>query len=80
VSDTIKMAEWEMVERVEEANNFRILAGSSNDFNSVCADPNTTLSSGTLYITNDYINTVEHDKLIDSREVADPISDINVKL
>lgn len=75
--DTIKISEWEMVERSEEANNYRILAGSSNNFNNVWADPFTTIVSGTVYATNDYLSIIENDILIDYREATDIVSDIN---
>lgn len=78
-NDQIKIAEWEMVERVEEANSVRILAGSTNDINNIWADPTTTINSGTLYMTNDALNTIEYEKLI-QYTVVSGVDDFNVKL
>jgi len=73
-ADIIKMAEWEMVESAEEFNNFRILAGLSNNINNIWADPTTTINSGTLYITNEAFNTIEYDKLIHHVDLDAPES------
>jgi hypothetical protein len=78
--DKIKIAEWELVERVDEVNTFRILSGTSNDINNVWADYNTTVDSGTVYIGNNLISVVEFDKLINSITVSGSISDFNVRL
>jgi len=71
-ANQIKIAEWEMVESIGEINNFRILAGSSNNMNNIWADPTTTINNGTIYITNEYFNTVEYDKLIHHTDLDAP--------
>lgn len=78
--DTIKIAEWEMVEKVSESNNFRILEGSSANVNNVWADDTATFESGNVYITNDKLNVVLDDMLIESTTPADTVDDMNVKL
>jgi len=78
-NDQIKIAEWEMVEAVEESNSIRILGGSTNDINNIWADSTTTMNSGTLYMTNDVLNTVGYEKLIQSTTVSG-VDDFNVKL
>lgn len=80
-NNQIKMAEWEMVERIEEASNYRILSGSTNNMNNVWAEPDTTISSGTLYITNENFNTVStrDNNLIEYSTVSGIVSDFNVK-
>ena len=76
----IKMAEWEMVERIEEADNLRILGGSTNDINNIWADPNTAISSGVVYITNDEFNSAVDEKLLDNSELPLDADDFNVRL
>lgn len=75
-----KMAEWEMVERSDEIYNVRILAGNTNDVNNIWADPNTTINSGTLYLTNEKLNTIEYEKLADYTTVSEAVADFNVRL
>jgi hypothetical protein len=77
--DIIKMAEWEMVERSEEQYNIRVLDGSTNNINNIWADPTSTISSGTVYFTNDKFSTVEFDKLIYYATVSGAVDDFNVK-
>jgi len=79
-NDQIKMAEWEMVERVDETFNSRILAGTTNNINNIWADPNTTINSGTLYMTNDEFNTIEYEKLIHYATVSGAVEDFNIRL
>jgi len=79
-SDQIKLAEWEMVEKVEESNSARILAGNVININNIWADPSATISSGTIYITDDVFNTVEYEKLIEYTTVSGVVGDFNVKL
>lgn len=76
----MKIAEWEMVERTDEIYNIRILAGSTNNINNIWADPNTTISSGTLYIANEELSTVEYEKLIEYATVSGAVADFNVRL
>jgi hypothetical protein len=77
--DIIKIAEWEMVERTEELNTYRILAGNTNNFNSVWASPTASFDSGYYYMTNDVFNTVLINELIEYSTVSGTVSDINVK-
>lgn len=77
--DGFKMAEWEMVERIEESNSYRILGGSTNDFNSVWTAPGTNFNSGYFYTVNDVLNTIRVDELIESTTVSGSVSDINAK-
>jgi hypothetical protein len=79
-TDQIMIAEWEMVERVEEADNYRILAGSNNNINNIWADPTSSKDSGTLYVTTDVFNTIENEKLIDYITISGSVDDFNVKL
>jgi hypothetical protein len=77
----MKIAEWEMVERTEEAFNVRILGGTTNNINNIWADPTSSIDSGTVYFTNDQFNTVEHDKLIHYASPTNSgIDDFNVRL
>ena len=69
-----------MVESVDEANNIRILGGSTSNINNIWADPNTTINSGTMYVTNEEFNTVEYEKLISYTTVSGSVADFNVKL
>jgi len=79
-NDQMKMAEWEMVERVDEANSVRILGGSTNNINNIWADLTTTITSGTSYMTNDVLNTVEYEKLIQYATVSGAVDDFNIRL
>jgi len=78
--DKIKMSEWEMVERSEEAYNVRVLDGDTNYINNIWADPTSTLSSGTVYFTNDKFSTVEFDKLIHYATLSGAVDDFNIRL
>jgi len=79
-TDQIKMAEWEMVERSDEADNIRILYGTTNNISNIWADPTTTLRSGVIYIFNDVLNTVVDEKLASYTTISGAVSDFNVKL
>ena len=79
-NDQIKIAEWEMVETVAEADSIRILSGTTDNINNIWADPGATISSGTMYVANDMFNTVEYDKLIAYTTMSGAIDDFNVKL
>jgi len=78
-TDQIKIAEWEMVERIEELDSVRILGGSTNNISNIWADPTTTINNGTMYMTNDVFNTIEKEKLIQSAIIAS-VDDFNVRL
>lgn len=77
-TDQIKISEWEMVERAEESDSYRILVGSNNNINSIWTASGTGYNSGYIYITNDYINTIFNNELIEYSTISGSISDINV--
>jgi len=78
--DIIKISEWEMVERIEEASVYRILSGSTSNINSVWADNGTNYDTGHFYVVNDKINTIKVNYLVETTAISGTISDINVKL
>lgn len=77
--DIIKISEWEMVERVEEATVYRILGGSTSNINSIWADESTTYDSGHFYIVNDALTTVKVNELVEVVTISGTTSDINIK-
>jgi hypothetical protein len=78
--DRIKIDEWEMVTKVAEEDNFRILNGELSVINNIWADPTTTFEEGNVYITNDKFNVVMHNTLIESTTVSGVVSDMNIRL
>lgn len=76
--NTLKVAEWELVEKTLEAYNYRILGGTSNNFNSVWADSGTTFDSGNIYAANDKLNVVIGNSLFTSTTISGAVEDINV--
>jgi len=78
--DIIKIAEWEMVTKLIEEDTFRILNGSLDNINNIWADNTATFENGNVYITNDKLNVVMHDTLIESTTVSGVVSDINVRV
>lgn len=72
------IAEWEMVETIAEERSYRILNGSSNNFNSIWAADDTNFDSGFIYIGNDVLNTVHSDTLVGSTVVSGTMLDINL--
>jgi len=76
--DRIKMAEWEMVERVSEADNHRILFGTTNEIYQIWADPTTTFDSGNIYALNDVLNTIIDDDSVTYSTISGAVSDMNV--
>ena len=76
--DQIKISEWEMVERAEEATTYRILEGSTSNINSVWTASGTGYDSGFFYVVNDYINTISDDVVIEYSTLSGLASDINV--
>ena len=79
-ADEIKIAEWEMVEKVSEAYNYRILNGTTNEINQIWADPTTTFDDGNVYILNDVLNVVydDDDDTAVYTTVSGVIADMNV--
>lgn len=79
-SDTGKIciAEWEMRERNSEAYTYRILAGTSNNFNSVWAQPGTTFDDLEFYVTNTVVSHVKSEMLVDSKTFTGTSLDLNV--
>jgi len=79
-SDVNKMgiSEWEMVERADESYTYRILDGSSNNFNSIWANDDSTFDEGFIYIANDNLNIVKNNFLADSTVISGTIIDVNV--
>lgn len=76
----MKVAEWEMVEQAAEESNYRILGGTTNNFNSVWADPATTFDSGHIYAANDSLSTILGTALYNTTTISGVIDDINVVL
>ncbi len=72
------IAEWEMRERASESYTYRILDGSSNNFNSIWAEENTTFDSGFFYIVNDGLNMVYDNRLVEYTTISGSVLDINV--
>lgn len=77
--DKIKIAEWEMVERLDEVNSFRILEGTNN-INNIWADPIASIDTGNLYVTNTFLNVVADEKLISYTTLSGSVDDFNVRL
>ena len=74
----ICIAEWEMMERLSESNIFRILSGSSNNFNSIWAQPDTTFDIGEFYIVNNNLSVVIDDNLANYTTISGIVIDLNV--
>jgi len=79
-SDIIKIAEWEMVTKTVEETTFRILDGGLENINNIWADPTATFEDGNVYITNDKLNVVMDDTLIESTTVSGLVSDMNIRV
>ncbi len=78
--DIIKIAEWEMATKTTEENIFRILDGSLNNINNIWADPTATFEDGNIYITNDKLNVVMYNTLIESTTISGAVSDMNIRM
>ncbi len=76
--DKIGISEWEMVQRADESYKYRILEGASSNFNNIWAEENATFDEGFVYITNDKLNVLYNDKLVNSSAVQGLIMDLNV--
>ena len=74
----IAMSEWEMVARADESYKYRILGGTSQNFNNIWADDSTTFDEGFAYITNDNLNIIEGNTLSETTLISGTIIDINV--
>ena len=74
----MSISEWEMVERLDELHTYRIVGGSSSNFNNIWANKNTTFDDGFVYITNDNLNVINDDKLSSSSSITGTIIDLNV--
>jgi hypothetical protein len=74
----IVIAEWEMMERNVESYTYRVLNGSSNNINSIWADPSTTFDSGESYIVNEGLNLISNDKLSKYDAIVGDVMDLNV--
>ena len=61
ITDQIKIAEWEMVEKASEAYNHRILFGSSDGYSQIWTDPTTTFENGNIYALNNLLNVIYSD-------------------
>lgn len=78
IEDIIRIAEWEMVERTTEANNHRILFGTTNDIAQIWADPAATFDSGNIYALNDVLNTIYSNTAASYTTISGLIADMNV--
>ena len=78
--DVMKIAEWEMVMKITEEDTFRVLDGVLENINNVWADSTATFEDGNIYITNDKLNVVMHNTLIESATVSGSISDMNIRI
>jgi len=74
----VAIAEWEMCERSSESYTYRILAGSSNNFNSIWADNDITFDSGFFYVVNDGLNIIYDNGLAEYTTISGSVLDINV--
>ena len=79
-SNIMKIAEWEMITKITEEDVFRILDGVSDNINNIWADSAATFEDGNVYITNDKLNVVMHDTLIESTTVSGAVSDMNIRM
>jgi len=71
------IAEWEFRERFSESYTYRILGGSSNNFNSIWAN-DSVFDSVFFYIVNDGLNIVYDDRLAEYTTISGSVLDINV--
>lgn len=74
----ICIPEWEMLEKTAEEYIYRILSGSTNDFNNIWVSESCTFDSGCFYVTNDNINVVEDDELARYEVITGDIRDVIV--
>ena len=77
-SGKICIAEWEMMESLSESNIFRILDGSSNNFNSIWAQPDATFDLGEFYVVNEGLNVVIDNGLATYTVISGTVMDLNV--
>ena len=76
VNNSMIIAEWEMHEKVTEEYTHRVLAGDSNDFNSVWLLPDSTFDDISFLVANNVLNMVGNDQRIYYEPLAD-INDVN---
>jgi hypothetical protein len=72
------ISEWEMCEKSSEDYTYRVLSGSSNNFNSIWADDDVTFDSGLFYVVNDGLNMVYDNRLSEYTTISGSVLDINV--
>jgi len=74
----VGISEWEMLELASEDYKYRILGGTTSNFNNIWADATTTFDDGFIYIVNDNLNTIKADKLSKSTTIVGAVIDLNV--
>jgi hypothetical protein len=77
-ADQIRIAEWEMVEKVSEASNHRILFGTTDNISQIWADPTATFDDGNIYALNDVLNTIYEEDSATYTTVSGVVADMNI--